>query len=485
MRPDDRPQSVHPSMSIRTKLLVAVNAVLLVGLAVLLLADYQRGLHLRLREKQVAMSEEASLVLTAVTALQKDGAQAVQEYIDRACATMQDTVSPGPHIAVRLGDTVLQARTHHRASPAFARAMQKAAAADDHRAKVDGWPILVGTRRNESAETYVSEFTTNIRREARAQLMSRAVGIAIVGLTLTAIVNLILVRLVTRPIGRLARTVRQIGGGALGTAPPRFTTRELDFLAAELGEMSRSLAEMDRHRQQQMAKARRIQGNLLPRPDHLRAVGIHHVHLPAEDVGGDFFDVHVTDAHRTVVYMGDVTGHGVPAAMGAAMLKTLCEHNGADLSDPAATLRQINRRFHDVTLEGDFATMFMGAVDRTERRLTYASAGHEVGYLLRGDGRLDELNATGLPLGVDPDADYELVHLPIDAGDRLVLLTDGVVETMSPDGRLLGRRPIAQSLAANGNQGPQAIAARLLALVEVHRKGGTQLDDITLAVLAI
>ncbi|MEX0776507.1 MAG: PP2C family protein-serine/threonine phosphatase [Phycisphaeraceae bacterium] len=473
-------------ISIRAALLLAVNGVLITGLAAGLIIDYQGGLAERLADRQTAMGDEAALVLTAVAQLRHHGLQVVQDYIDRACAQMQDASSPGHHIAVGLDQTMLQAQTHHRASPAFAQAMQRAAASGRNRAQMDGRSILVGTRGDDAARVYVAEFTTDVHRAARAQLLSRAGGIALLGLLLTAVVNLILLRLVTGPTQRLVGMVRRIGAGELGQSPPYFATAEWDFLARELGQMSRSLAQADRGRRVQMAKARQIQQNLLPRPDHLQTVGIHHVHLPAQDVGGDFFDVKIIDEHRLVLYMGDVTGHGIPAAMSAGMLKVLFEEQyGQALSDPAAVLGQINRRFHAVTLDGDFATMFMGIIDRRLGRLIYASAGHEIGYVMHRTGQLDELSTTGMPLGVDPRADYDLAGMDIEPGDALVLLTDGLVETLSPQGRLLGRKALPQALRQHGGDSAQELAARLLRLADAHRGPGPQLDDITLAVLRV
>lgn len=473
-------------LSLRVKLLIAVNVVLLIGLAVLMVLDYQRGLAERMDNKWVSMSEEASLVITAVEALEHHGIQTVQDYIDRACAQIQDAASPGHHIAVRFDDhTLLQAQSHDRASPAFANAIQQAATASDHRAVVNGETIMVGSHRRDGLVVFVSEYTRNVKKAAETQLMSRAGGIALVGIVLTGIINLVLLRMVTRPIGRLVEAVHRIGKGELGLSPARSTTTELDDLAMEIGTMSRTLAESEQQRHRQMAKARLIQQNLLPKPDYLQAVGIHHIHMPADVVGGDFFDVKILDENRVAIYMGDVTGHGVPAAMGAGMLKILFEDGGLQASDPAAVLCHINKRFHAVTLDGDFATMFMGVIDRHEGSLTYANAGHETGYLLRGDGRIDELKATGMLLGVDPDAGCELVKVSIAPGDVVVLLTDGLIETMSPSGKLLGRKAIINALAGDHFDSPYESASRLLQLAVNHRGAGSQSDDITLAVLRV
>ncbi|MHB1155843.1 MAG: PP2C family protein-serine/threonine phosphatase [Phycisphaerales bacterium] len=478
--------------SIRTKLLAAINIVLLGGLVVVTLIDYQRGLSERLYDKQIALGEEASLLLSAVQTLRHHGPADVQAYIDRSCAQMRDTTSPGHHIAAVLDGTTLQARVHHRASPAFAQAMRRAAAAADHQSQVEGQAILVGVRGDGDITIYVSEFITDIRHAAHTQLLARAAGIALVGLAVEAIVNFVLLRLVTRPIQSLAGTVRRIGTGEFGTTPFRFTTRELDFLSTEIAQMSRLLADADRHRRQQMNKARQIQMHLLPRADHLQTLGIRHVHLPAEDVGGDFFDVKMLDEDQLIVCLGDVTGHGVPAAMGAGMLKMLFQHTQSDPRNPASVLADINRRFHAATLDGDFATMMIALIDRRRGCLIYAGAGHETAYLLHAAdagppaGRVRELKATGMLLGVEPDVQYDVIRIPIHPGDTILMLTDGLAETASSDGRLLGRHAILETLSAGESAASiHDIAQALIQRADAHRADQPQQDDITIVTIRV
>ncbi len=167
------------------------------------------------------------------------------------------------------------------------------------------------------------------------------------------------------------------------------------------------------------------------------------------------------------------------------MLKTLLQYGDADAADPAAVLNQVNRRFHAVTLDGDFATMFMGVIDRHKGQLVYASAGHEIGYLLHPDGRIDELGSTGLLLGIDPDAACESARYDIQPGDVIVLMTDGLAETMSPDRKLLGREAIVSALTHRTDAPPRQLIDDLLQLAARHRADQPQLDDITLAVLKV
>lgn len=462
-----------------------MNGVLVVGLLVFAFLDYQRGLRERLQEKEAGLSEEAALVLPAVAVLQHHGDDAVQDYIDRACAQMQQTISPGHHISVKAGNKTYEAQTHLNATLEVSESMRLATHSPETQGRINGRAVLVGSYAQGDIEVYISEFTDNVRQAARARLVSRVVAIVVIGLVLTLAVNMILLRVIIQPIAALTRTLRTIGEGHLSSASPRFMISELDFLSTEIGQMSRSLDEAARDRRAQMRKASAIQHNLMPGADDLEQAGVHHAYLPAEDVGGDFFEVKPLGDGQVVVCLGDVTGHGVPAALSAAMLKTLFQNPKADLTDPAEVLEEVNQRFYEVTLVGDFATLFMGVVDRNAGKLHYASAGHEVGFLIRKDADPVELCATGLLLGVDPKAIYQTVHLDILPGDKIVVLTDGLAETMSARGEQLGRHTLAEALSHAGGLAPAAIADKLLRMVVDHQGDQPQQDDITLAVLEV
>ena len=173
--------------------------------------------------------------------------------------------------------------------------------------------------------------------------------------------------------------------------------------------MSRSLAEADEYRRHQMDKARQIQNHLMPRPDDSEPLGIHHAYIPADDVGGDFFDTRVIDDQRVAFWVGDVTGHGIPAAMSASMLE-----------DPASVRRRrrgrprrraqpgqssVPRRHPGRRLRHDVYGRHrppQGATCSTPAPATRSAT------CSIADGRIDELGSTGLLLGIDPDAACEV-----------------------------------------------------------------------------
>ncbi len=118
--------------SFRFQLLTAVNTAIAFLLGIFLLIDYRTETAQQIAEKQGALQEEVDTLPPAILQMQPFGTDAVQRYIDGVCGRMRDTVSPGHHIAVRLGEEVLQAMAHDRDSPEIFAAMQAAASSPTH-----------------------------------------------------------------------------------------------------------------------------------------------------------------------------------------------------------------------------------------------------------------------------------------------------------------------------------------------------------------
>ncbi|MEE9211389.1 MAG: SpoIIE family protein phosphatase [Phycisphaeraceae bacterium] len=449
------------------------------GLAVLLIADYRYELATRLREKHIALAEEAEVLSSAIEIMWHHGIDVVQAYIDAACAKMQDVTSPGHHIVVRSEDTVLQARVHMRASPEMLRAVEEAAQSKEWRAKFMDTELIIGASVHNDLNVYVSEYMTNVRAALRGRLLGRLAGLFVLGIMGAVIVNVILIRFVTRPIERLADTVRRIGSGQLGIQTTPFKSAELNLLAGEINTMSQSLASADRERREQMAKAIRIQNHLQPAALRVPGLRIAHVYQPATEVAGDYYDFVPLADSSWLIGIADVTGHGVPAAMGAAILKTLLLSAAESSSCPAEILRQINARYCSVTLVEDFASMLLLRWVPSPASLEYASAGHETGYLLRHDGALQELASTGLLLGIERDADWETRTLSVSSGDRLLLYTDGVSESPSLEGKLFGRHRVIQVFRETSHRSLDVMMQRLTDALTSHRGGSAPTDDVT------
>lgn len=467
MDTDPHPTPHRRRVGLRLQVLLPVNLVLVAGLTLLLASDFQRGVDARVRGRGAELEEEAALVLAASEALSHHGLPAVQAYIDEACGWMRRSTSPDHRIRVRLGGVEL--RAIHEPDPDQNDA---AAAAEDR---------VSGTRRNGETQVWVSESTGTVRADARRVLLRRSAAMAAVALGLTLLVNLLLTLLVVRPVHRIAGVVRSIGQGNVDARPTAFRTRELDGLAREVTRMGEGLERATADRKARAQKAREVQRNLMPAADELERHGVLAAYEPAEEVGGDFLDLRPRDDGGYLLYVGDVTGHGISAAMGASMLKVLFEAADADTDDPAEILDRVNKAFFRVTLPGVFATLFVVLADPARRRWVHASAGHEIGFLRRRDGRaeVEELGSTGLPLGVIGDERYESGEHAMEEGDLLVLMTDGLTEAMDARGRLLGRGPIRACVQAEGG-GAEAIFASITRAASAFRGDEPAKDDLTL-----
>jgi len=470
--------------SLRFDLLFGLNAAVVLSLAAFMAWEYHNEWQTHLREKRTALEDEAQTLLPGVLG-RKDNLELVQRYIDDVCSRMEDRTSPGHHIAAKVEDEILQARTHHRESEEMVRAMRTAAGRPDGLAESDGGQLVVGQASAGGTSVFVSEYVSNIRKILRVQLARRLFSIIILGAILALIVTLLIHRMVTRPLAAIIGAVRKLSGGQLGTQVPSTGPRELGFLADEFNSMSAALAKADDERRDQMEKARKIQEHLKPTPLMCEGLSIAHIYRPATDVAGDYFDVIRQGNDYVVFCVADVTGHGVPAAIEAAMLKTLFGSAARETSDPAGILNIIHDGFVPVSLDEDFATMIVAVMNCDNGRFRYASAGHEPCYLLRGDGSIVTLESTGPLLGVRSMQGWEAKDLSVSPGDRLVMLTDGVSEAASPAGELLGHERLLSIVSENGARPLDELASRIVDTATAHRDGGPQVDDVTVVLVEL
>jgi serine phosphatase RsbU (regulator of sigma subunit) len=236
--------------------------------------------------------------------------------------------------------------------------------------------------------------------------------------------------------------------------------------------------------------ANQIQSSILPR-EVPRLTGLEIVarYVPMSAVAGDFYDFLVVDDRHIGVLVADVTGHGVPAALIASMLKVAFAGQTAHADDPARVLSGLNR-----VLCGKFEAHFITAayvfVDLDKLALRYAGAGHPPLLIAprtkthARERESREIEENGLMLGLFPDATYSSVEIQLDAGDRILLYTDGILEAMNAAREEFGKSRLKKFLAASTSSASHFADALLL---ELRRWSGadarTRDDDITLLIL--
>ncbi len=464
--------------SLRFQLLFALTIAMVVVLAGFGAWDYHRQRVVQLEQKRTALENEANALLPGVQASKEDD-ESVQQYIDMVCGRM----GPGHHIAVEVGDRLFHAQVSHYQPGEMLAAVSSARETPGNLAEFNDAPIVVGYASSDDTAVYVIAHAPHVRAIVRAQLARRLLSIVALGVVLAVVVTQVIGRLVVRPIETLVGAVRLIRTGELGAQVPATGSLELDYLAGELNSMSSALAEADRERQHQMEKARRVQEHLKPDPAAYEGLSVAEVYQPAAEVAGDYFDIVRRDQGKLVVCVADVTGHGVPAAMGAAMLKVLFASATEQADQPEAILERIHDGFSLASLEEDFVTMIVALIDPNRGRIRYASAGHEPGYLFRRNGDIEVLGPTGPLAGIDSLTGWDVRDLSVSSGDRVLIVTDGITDATSPAGERFGPQRVQSILQINGTLPVDELASLLLDKVAEHLDGGQQRDDMTVVLL--
>lgn len=182
-----------------------------------------------------------------------------------------------------------------------------------------------------------------------------------------------------------------------------------------------------------MEQAAELQRKLLPgMAPALEGYALGGYNLPCRTVGGDYYDFVPYSDGRMAILVGDVSGKGMPAALLMSSLQTAVHLLAEDSPTPLAMVTRLNRALCAKRLGNRFVTFFFGVLDPVTGAFEYVNAGHNPPLLLRADGTLEELGATGLILGILPQAVYASASTTLAAGDRLVLFSDGVTEAAPP-----------------------------------------------------
>jgi sigma-B regulation protein RsbU (phosphoserine phosphatase) len=230
--------------------------------------------------------------------------------------------------------------------------------------------------------------------------------------------------------------------------------------------------------------AREIQMGLLPADVAAQIQGtgldVHAVLEPAQQVGGDLFEVMRLSPDRVLVAVGDVSGKGIPAALFMAVTMTLLRSLAREGHAPGEILRRLNDELLAQNPRGMFVTLQCMVFDFARRAVTCASAGHHAAVQIT-PGRPPRLAFTSSArvLGLMPAGDIESERIDLQAGDTLVLFTDGVSEAYDPDQELFGEERLLAHLEASPGASARETSLGLLDAVRRHAAGAKQSDDIT------
>jgi sigma-B regulation protein RsbU (phosphoserine phosphatase) len=241
----------------------------------------------------------------------------------------------------------------------------------------------------------------------------------------------------------------------------------------------------ERHRlERELTIARGIQVTLIPeRLPEVPGYRLFGATRPSRGVSGDYYQVvERTDGTELVLALADVSGKGISAAILTGYLEAVASVPIEDGQPPHEIFNRISRKLHGRTPPNHFATMFLGVLNPATACLSFASAGHAPACLIRASGTVDWLPSTGFPLGLMPNAEFELSSAELGVGDTLVIYSDGYTEAEGPNDEEWGQQRLAEVCVNNRTLPPERLAAAVDRALEAYVAGQAFVDDRTIVV---
>jgi phosphoserine phosphatase RsbU/P len=236
--------------------------------------------------------------------------------------------------------------------------------------------------------------------------------------------------------------------------------------------------------------AREIQMGMLPQgfaeAEQAYRVGLSALLEPAREVGGDLYGVCPAGPERLVLFLGDVSGKGIPAALFMVRAVSLARLLSREIAEPERILARLNDELAADNPSGMFVTFLCAVFEPGQRRLALANAGQCRPVLLSvGEAPRWAVERLGTALGFEPGLEFERTELALQEGDALIFYTDGVTEAFNPQEDCYGSERLLADAGALARQSPAAISAGLLERVRAFAGGAAQSDDIAILALRV
>jgi hypothetical protein len=319
------------------------------------------------------------------------------------------------------------------------------------------------------------------------------------GLT-TGVVYLLALLVASLLVFRIARAARRLSHGFAEIEQGNFGVREKLRGHDQLAGLVKSFNDMAGHLEvsvaaraeaealgRELAIARDLQRRLLPSPDFsFPGVELAADFRPAAAIGGDFYHFLGEGETRLTVVIADVAGHGLPAGivMASALASLSALSRGG--TDTPTLLAHLDDEVRRTTERRAFVTLAHVRFDLTCRTAEFTNAGHIYPYRVASDGTVSSVENPSKPLGAGRPVERVTVTVPLVDGEAWVLLSDGVVEAMTPDGsEAFGFGRLERALAPCGGKGPHEVLESVLAAWRAHTGGDDPGDDRTVVVVKV
>ncbi|MBQ6752402.1 MAG: SpoIIE family protein phosphatase [Clostridia bacterium] len=308
---------------------------------------------------------------------------------------------------------------------------------------------------------------------------------------------LIMSKRVVKPLEIMTERVKSLGGDDLlfEMDDAYRTDDEIELLAESFAMLSGKTLEYIEEVQRvtsekerigaELSLATRIQADMLPNiypafPDR-KEIDVYASMDPAKEVGGDFYNFFLVDDDHLCVFIADVSGKGVPAALFMMASTIVLSNNAAMGKSPAQILRETNEAICSNNREEMFLTVWLGILELSTGKLTAANAGHEFPVIKTPDGKFELLkDKHGLVLGGMSGAPYKEYEIMLKPGSKLFLYTDGVPEATNIQEELFGTDRMLDALNTVPDASPKDILQNVRTAVDCFVKDAEQFDDLTM-----
>ena len=268
-------------------------------------------------------------------------------------------------------------------------------------------------------------------------------------------------------------------------APILYGNKQMGVYAIYRDITERKRAEEVRIRLQEEARmARNIQQNLLPDANpRLPGYDIAGKNIPAQNVGGDYYDFISLDEHRLVLALGDVSGKGIAASMVMANLQATIRAQTLYDADPRICLEKANKLLYQSTDSKTFISLFFGVLDTRVNTLTYANAGQDLPVLFQPGHKPVPLKTRGIALGMKDNVIFRKKEIILQPGDRLLIYSDGITEAMNEKMEEFGEDQLVELVQRYSSLSAQELISKIISKVNKHSDNSVRNDDMTLIVL--
>ena len=256
-------------------------------------------------------------------------------------------------------------------------------------------------------------------------------------------------------------------------------------IAIENARLYEEIARQEKRLERDLALARELQFRLLPQSlPKLANLEVAAKFAPARAIGGDLYDFVNYSLDHLGMVIGDVSGKGAPAAIYAALVSGILRSHAPIEPGPAEMLRAVNFSLGERRIEGQFVSLIYAVWDDRSRAVRIADSGLPRPLYVH-DGKIEVIEATGLPLGLFDDAEYDELTFKAKPGDMFVFFSDGILDARNRAGDMFGRHRTEAIIAGCADISADCVVKSLFKAVTEHAAGEEAFDDETVVAIKV